>query len=134
MNFTVYSKEITSKLAIAAPKTKNIITNHKKTIINWSEALNKKKYNCINQNTGLLNGQCRAENIIYQASLNSNKLDYDEKYYKGSCETTFEKRFVNHKKWVVKHVRLHWNSWQWNYYDMCESCRNTELPEEKNSI
>ena len=35
---------------------------------------------------------------------------------------------------VVKHVRLHWNFWQWNYYDMYESYRNTELPEEKNSI
>ena len=35
---------------------------------------------------------------------------------------------------VVKHVRLHWNSCLWNYYDMYEFCKNTELPEEKNSI
>ena len=26
------------------------------------------------------------------------KLNYDEKYYKGSCKTTFKKRFANDKK------------------------------------
>ena len=30
--------------------------------------------------------------------MNSNKFNYDEKYYEGSCETTFKKRFANHKK------------------------------------
>ena len=30
--------------------------------------------------------------------MNSNKLNYEEKYYKGSCETTFKKQFANHKK------------------------------------
>ena len=35
---------------------------------------------------------------------------------------------------VVKHGRLRWNSWRWNYYDTYGSCRNTEHPEEKNSI
>ena len=34
----------------------------------------------------------------YEASLNSNKRNYDEKYYKGSCKTTFKKQFANHKK------------------------------------
>ena len=35
------------------------------------------------------------------------------------------------KKWVVKHVRLHWNSWRWSYCFMYESFKNTELPEKK---
>ena len=43
-------------------------------------------------------GECQAQNIIYQVSLNSNGLNYDEKYYKGSCDTTFKKRFANQKK------------------------------------
>ena len=77
---------------------KSIITNHNKTILDESETSNKKKCNCIYKNTCPLNGECQAENIIYQASLNSNKLNYDGKYYKGSCETTFKKRFANHKK------------------------------------
>ena len=29
--------------------------------------------------------------------MNSNKLNYDEKYHKGSCETTFKRQFANHK-------------------------------------
>ena len=30
---------------------------------------------------------------------------------------------------VVKYVRLHWNSWQLNYYRIYDSYRNTEPPE-----
>ena len=32
---------------------------------------------------------------------------------------------------VVKHVRLHWNSWRWSYCFMYEFFKNTELPEKK---
>ena len=42
--------------------------------------------------------ECHVENIIYQASLNSNKLNYDKKYHKKSFETTFKKRFTSHKE------------------------------------
>ena len=77
---------------------KTIITNHNKTFLNGSETSNKKKCNFIYKNTCPLNGECQSESIIYQASLNSNKLNYDEKCYKGSCEITFKKRFANHKK------------------------------------
>ena len=68
------------------------------SILNKRETLNKKKCNCINKNTCPLNGECQAENIIDEASLNSNKLNYEEKHCKGSCETSFKKRFGNHKK------------------------------------
>ena len=67
-------------------------------ILDESETSNKKKCNCIYKNTCPLYEECQAENIIYQASLNSNKLNYDKKYYKGSSETTFKKGFANHKK------------------------------------
>ena len=55
---------------------KSIITNHNKTIVNNSETLNKKN------TTVLLK--------THAHSLNSNRLNYDEKYYKDSCETTFK--------------------------------------------
>ena len=42
--------------------------------------------------------ECEAENITYQASLNSNKLNYDAKHYKDSCETNFKKQSATHKK------------------------------------
>ena len=76
---------------------KSIITNHNETIVDNSETLNKKKYDRIIKNTCPLKGECQAENILYQVSLNSNRLNYDEKYYNGSCETTFKIRFANKK-------------------------------------
>ena len=77
---------------------KSIVTNHNKTILNKIETLNKKKCNCINKNVCPLSGEYPVETIIYQASLNSNQLNYDEKYYKSSSEIAFKKRFANHKK------------------------------------
>ena len=77
---------------------KSTIINHNKTILGESEISNKKKCNCFYKNTCSLSGEFQAENINYEAGLNSNKLNYDEKYYKSNCETTFKKRFVNHKK------------------------------------
>ena len=73
---------------------KYIIANHNKTILNESDTSNKKKCNYIYKSTCSLNGEFQVKNIIYQASLNSNKLNYDEKYYKGSCKN----RFADHKK------------------------------------
>ena len=67
-------------------------------IFNKSETLNKKKWNCINKNTCPLNGKCQAYNVIYEANLNSNKLNYYEEYYKGSCKPNVKKRFADHKK------------------------------------
>ena len=46
--------------------------------------------NIIDKNTCLLNEECQFENIIYQNSLNSNKLECEEKYYKAKCETTLK--------------------------------------------
>ena len=80
---------------------KSIISNPNKLIHNKSETLNKKKCNCINKNTRPLSRECQSKNVIYQASLNSDKLNYGEKYYKCSCEITFKKRFVNHKKKII---------------------------------
>ena len=62
--------------------TKNInsiITNHNKMILAKSETSNKEKCNCIYKNTCSLKGECQAKSFIYQASLNSNELNYDEK-------------------------------------------------------
>ena len=34
----------------------------------------------------------------YLSSQHELKLNYYEKYYRGSCETTFKKQFANHKE------------------------------------
>ena len=45
-----------------------------------------------------MNGLCLASSILYQATIKCNHSKYKQKRYKGICETTFKKRYVNHKK------------------------------------
>ena len=45
-----------------------------------------------------MNKNCLASNIIYQATVTSTLQNYNEKIYIGLCETTFKKRYANHKK------------------------------------
>ena len=45
-----------------------------------------------------LNGNCQAENIVCEATITCNERTYDEKIYIGIAETTFKKRYGNHKR------------------------------------
>ena len=45
-----------------------------------------------------MNGACLKESLVYYATISCNDKNYKPKLYKGSCETTFKKRFSNHKK------------------------------------
>ena len=45
-----------------------------------------------------MTGACLTENILYYARISSDKEIYKPKLYKGICETTFKKRYANHKK------------------------------------
>ena len=101
IHFTVFAAETTSNsynTCGSSINIKKVITTHNKTILDNSKKLNKTKCKRVNKNTFPLNREYQVENIIYQASLNSNKPYFDEKYDKGSCETTFKKWFTNHKK------------------------------------
>ena len=44
-----------------------------------------------------LNGLCLTS-ILYQATIKCSNSKYKQKRYKGICETTFKKRYANHKK------------------------------------
>ena len=44
-----------------------------------------------------MNENCLATNVIYEATINANLPNYQEKKYIGLCESTFKKRFANHK-------------------------------------
>ena len=46
----------------------------------------------------LLKQNCLTTNIVYKAKVTSSNQNYQEKVYFGSCEATFKKRFLNHKK------------------------------------
>ena len=43
-----------------------------------------------------MNGACLS--LVYYATINCNDKNYKPKPYKGSCETSFKKRYSNRKK------------------------------------
>ena len=61
-------------------------------------------YNCCNKDTCPLPNSCQTKCIIYQANIDCDIAGYKQKCYLGSCETTFEDRFGNHKK-SFNHVK-----------------------------
>ena len=42
--------------------------------------------------------KCLTENVIYEATITTPEPDNTVKKYIGLCETSFEKRYSNHKK------------------------------------
>ena len=41
---------------------------------------------------------CLTENVLHYARISCDDETYKPKLYKGICETTFKKRYANHKK------------------------------------
>ena len=54
--------------------------------------------NCLVKEDCPLNGLCLTSSILYQATIKCSDSKYKQKRYKGICETTFKKRYANHKK------------------------------------
>ena len=44
-----------------------------------------------------MNGLCLTSSILYQTPIKCSDSKYKQKRYKGICETTFKKRYANHK-------------------------------------
>ena len=80
------------------PNIKSIINGHNKKITAPPTAPETKTCNCIKKETCPLNNNCLATSIIYEATISSNLEHYIAKKYIGLCETTFKKRYANHKK------------------------------------
>ena len=71
--------------------------NHK--VLN--EKPNEKKVNncnCCNKDTYPLPNSCQMKCITYQTNTDCDITGYKQKFYLGSCETTFKDRFRNYKK------------------------------------
>ena len=62
--------------------------------------------NCICRNKDIcpLPNSCQTNCMTYQANINCDIAGYKQKYYLGSCETTFKDHFRNHKK-LFNHVK-----------------------------
>ena len=57
-----------------------------------------KSCNCLKKENCPMRGVSLTENILYNARISCDDETYKMKQYKGICETTFKKRYANHKK------------------------------------
>ena len=48
--------------------------------------------------TSLIDGKCLTPNIIYEAQITANWLNYKQKIYIGTAKTDFKHKFSNHTK------------------------------------
>ena len=77
---------------------KTIINSRNAKILFPKKITEQRTCNCLNKDNCPLEQKCLTTNIVYKAKVTSTNRNYHEKVYFGSCETTFEKRFSNHKK------------------------------------
>ena len=80
------------------PIIKYKISTHNKNILNKPVNQNTRKYNFINKNTSPLNGNCLLENILYIATIKSDKKKYQRRNYKRISKNTFKERYANQKR------------------------------------
>ena len=80
------------------PNLKAKIDGHNKKILENTPSPITKLCNCLKKENCPMRGACRTENVLYYARISCDDKTYKPKLYKGICETTFEKRYANHKK------------------------------------
>ena len=79
------------------PNLKAKIDRHNKKILENTPAKTK-LCNCLKKENCPMRGACLTENVLYYARTSCDGETYKPKLYKGICETTFKKRYANHKK------------------------------------
>ena len=77
---------------------KTIINSHNAKILFPKNSTEQRTCNCLNKDNCPLEQKCLTTDIVYKAKVTSRNRNYQEKVFFGSCETTFKKRFSNHKK------------------------------------
>ena len=80
------------------PNIKSIINAHNRKILYPSPTNGRRTCNCINISQCPLQKRCLSNNILYQASITPLGENSETKVYYGICETTFKRRYANHKK------------------------------------
>ena len=87
------------KVSHSCTKNKINLSCHNKKVLHQNRTCpNERKCNCIRKELCPLNGNCQAENILYEATITCNERTYGENIYIGIAETTFKKRYSNHKR------------------------------------
>lgn len=77
------------------PNMKAIINQHNNNILNKDINNDMPNCNCRNKNECPIKDNCQTETVVYKATIKSQR---GETNYIGSCETSFKKRYYNHKK------------------------------------
>ena len=80
------------------PNIRSKINGHNQKILQPKPAEPQKLYNCLVKEDCPLNGICLTSSILYQNTIKCSDSKYKQKGYKEICETTFNKRYANHKK------------------------------------
>ena len=79
-----------------------IISSHNKSILSKADRTTK-DCNCRTPTNCPLEGKCQTKNIVYQATVTSQRGSY---IYIGACDTEFKKRWYNHKSsFKLEHKR-----------------------------
>ena len=100
--YKIFNKN-TLKLSYSCmPNLKAKIDGHNKKIPETTLPPKKKICNCLKKENCPMRGACLNENILYYARISCDDETYKRKLYKGICETTFKKRYANHKKSFVE--------------------------------
>ena len=83
------------------PNVQSLISKHNKKVLNGNNARapSENLCNCHVPDKCPLSGHCLQPAIIYKATVSS---DQGEKFYIGATESTFKKRFANHKQSIEK--------------------------------
>ena len=75
---------------------KSMINKQNTSRLNNSDnKVDAKQCNCRSDKNCRLNGKCCRNSVVYKASLKTGETD---KFYYGSCETSFKLRYNNHNQ------------------------------------
>ena len=80
------------------PNIRSKINGHNKKILQSKPTEPQKLCNCLIRDDCPMNGLCLTSSILYQATITCSDSKFKQKRYKGTCETTFKKRYANQKK------------------------------------
>ena len=77
---------------------KSKIDGHNEKILENTPPSKTKLCNCLKKQNCPIRRTCLTENFLYYARISFDDETYKPKLYKGTWETTFKKRYANHKK------------------------------------
>ena len=79
------------------PNLKSLINSHNQNILRDQPQSTPETCNCLKKEHCPMNGFCLTKCLLHYATITYDKENYT-KLYKRICETTFKKRYGNHKK------------------------------------